>query len=192
MKEFERYSEIVKKHEEKKVVSITVKLVMDDCTGELWITDMMFQEGDAVTGYTTNTKGLLEKSTNEDAVEGKRFYNGVIRGSNMIIVPNWGSTSTGMDVKLYPKDVMKADSIVIATGAGAHQAVISEKVNADDEIALLASSRECLHNGSSAKKKGFFQYCAACDSKHTITVEKGKSARVYVEFQEMQDGSELV
>lgn len=33
--------------------------------------------------------------------------------------------------------------------------------------------------------------CAG-DSKHSVSVEKGKSARLYFEFQEMQDGNDAV
>ena len=38
----------------------------------------------------------------------------------------------------------------------------------------------------------FFTWTAAGDSKHPITVADKKSARIYVEFQEMQDGSDLI
>ena len=64
--------------------------------------------------------------------------------------------------------------------------------SAGDEFSLLASSRQCLRNGAATKKDGFFQYTAAGDSKHPVSVEKGKSARLYFEFQEMQDGGDAV
>ena len=113
--EFERYSECITKKENKRVVSVTVKLVMDDCSGELWITDMALTEGDCVSGYSINTKEMLATYSGEEAVEGKRFFNGVIRGTDTIIVPNLGETSAGMDFKIYPKDAMKAGSVVLAT-----------------------------------------------------------------------------
>ena len=37
-----------------------------------------------------------------------------------------------------------------------------------------------------------FQYSVAWDSKHPITVEDKKSAKIYVEFQEMKDGDALL
>ena len=58
---------------------------------------------------------------------------------------------------------------------------------AGDEFALKASTREALRNGSATPKKGFFQYTAAYDSKHKIKVEDKKSARVYLEYVEMND-----
>ena len=42
------------------------------------------------------------------------------------------------------------------------------------------------------KEEGFYQYSAAWDSKHIVKVEKGKSARVLFELQEMEDGGELL
>lgn len=39
-------------------------------------------------------------------------------------------------------------------------------------------------------KEGFYQYSAAWDSKHMVTLEDGKSARVLFELQQMKDGGE--
>ena len=85
---------------------------------------------------------------------------------------------------------MAAGSISVALGAGAHKAAFPAAVSAGDELALLASSRKCLLNGSPAEKRGFFQYTAAGDSKHPVTVEEHKSARLLFEFQEMQEGGD--
>ena len=50
-----------------------------------------------------------------------------------------------------------------------------------------SSTRECTRNGSPEKKEGFYQYSAAWDSKHRVTLAEGKTARVLFELQEMQD-----
>lgn len=86
---------------------------------------------------------------------------------------------------------MKAGSVSLALGAGSHKAVFTDFANAGDELDLLASSRQCLKNGVATSKDGFFQYSAAGDSKHPVTVEEKKSARLYVEFQEMEDGDAI-
>jgi len=87
---------------------------------------------------------------------------------------------------------MAAGSISLALGEGAHKATFKSVAAAGDEFDLFASTRECLKNGSATNKDGFFQYSAAGDSKHPITVEDKKSARIYVEFQEMQDGGDAL
>ena len=85
---------------------------------------------------------------------------------------------------------MAAGSVSVALGAGAHKAAFPAAVSAGDELALLASSRKCLLNGSPTEKRGFFQYTAAGDSKHPVTLEEHKSARLLFEFQEMQEGGD--
>ena len=63
---------------------------------------------------------------------------------------------------------------------------------AGDEVAFLASTQQCLKNGQPAGKHGFFQYGAAMDSKHPVTLEDKKSARLLFRFQEMQEGGDLL
>jgi hypothetical protein len=83
---------------------------------------------------------------------------------------------------------MAAGSISLSQGAGAHKAAFHSAANAGDEFALKASTRQCLRNGSPTQKDGFYKYTAACDSKHQVTLESRKSARVYFEYKEMLEG----
>jgi hypothetical protein len=119
-----------------------------------------------------------------------RHYNGVVRTAETVILFNLGKTSASLDCYIYPMQDMAAGSIELSQGMGAHKARFLDPVNAGDEIAILASSRQCLKNGSPARKDGFYQYTAAWDSKHTVKLEERKSSRVLFEFQEMQDGGE--
>ncbi|MCL1949212.1 MAG: hypothetical protein FWF59_05730 [Turicibacter sp.] len=82
---------------------------------------------------------------------------------------------------------MTAGSIEVSQGMGSHKVRFTSPVSAGDEFALKAVSRECLRNGLPTPKQGFFQYTAAHDSKHQIKVEDKKSARVYLEFTEMNE-----
>lgn len=187
---FTRFTETIDKKEKKRVVSVTVKPMVADCTGTVWFTDLMVQEGAMLSGYVINTETVQKNFSTGDeyAVTGKRFFNGIVRGSATCIIFNLGKTATGLDWKVYPNQNMKAGIVSLALGTGAHKATFTESANAGDELQLLASSRECLKNGSATSKDGFFQYSAAGDSKHPVTVEEKKSARLFVEFQEMEDG----
>ena len=148
------------------------------------------QEGDRLTGYVIHTETLLQKYRENGAIVPPRFYNGVVRSAETVVLFNLGSDTAGLDCYLYPVQDMAAGSISVALGAGAHKAAFPAAVSAGDELALLASSRKCLLNGSPAEKRGFFQYTAAGDSKHPVTVEEHKSARLLFEFQEMQEGGD--
>jgi len=37
-----------------RIATITVRLVMQDCTGEVWFTDLMLQAGSVATGWVGN------------------------------------------------------------------------------------------------------------------------------------------
>ena len=108
------------------------------------------------------------------------------------VIFNLGSTAAGLDYKVFPIQAMAAGNISLALGEGAHKATFKATAAAGDEFDLFASTRECLKNGATTSKDGFFQYSAAGDSKHPITVADKKSARIYVEFQEMQDGGDAL
>lgn len=190
MPKFIRFTETIKKKRNNRIVSVTVRPMVTDCEGAVYFTDLMIQEGNRLSGYSHNTAEMLKKyqTGDEYAVTDKRFYNGIVRGSAALIIFNLGQTSAGIDWKVYPNQDMAEGSITLALGEGAHKAVFKSDARAGDELSLLASSRRCLKNGAPAEKDGFFQYCAACDSKHPVRVEDKKSARLYVEFDEMKDG----
>ena len=190
MPKFIRFTETIKKKRNNRIVSVTVRPTVTDCEGAVYFTDLMIQEGNRLSGYSHNTAEMLKKyqTGDEYSVTDKRFYNGIVRGSAALIIFNLGQTSAGIDWTVYPNQDMAEGSITLALGEGAHKAVFKSDARAGDELSLLASSRRCLKNGAPAEKDGFFQYCAACDSKHPVRVEDKKSARLYVEFDEMKDG----
>lgn len=194
---FIRFAEPIKVKENKRVVSVTVKPLIADCTGAIYFTDLQIQEGDKLTGYTPHTTTMLRNSANPI-----RFHNGVVRSGDAVIIFNLsgisdgathvdnGGTSSGLDCYIYPIQSMAAGSISLSQGAGSHSAIFPTAVNAGDELALKASTRQCLRNGSPTAKHGFYQYTAAYDSKHQVKLEDRKSARVYFEYREMLKGEE--
>lgn len=188
MAEFTRFSETILTKQDQRVVSITVKPMISDCTGRIYFTDLMVQEGDRLTGYVINTETILQKYREDGSIVPSRFYNGVVRGEETVILFNLGQTSAGLDVHLYPKSDMEGGSVKLAQGVGGQKVSFPGALSAEDDLALLASTRECTRNGSPEKKEGFYQYSAAWDSKHRVTLAEGKTARVLFEMQEMQDG----
>jgi len=157
-----------------------VRPVLSNCTGTLYITDLQLQEGSKLTGYTPHTETMLQPPSSTP-----RFHNGVIRSGAIIILPVYGETSTALDCRIYPNHHMAPGSISLAKGTGAHRMMFLDAASPGDEFALIATERRCLKNGIPTHKHGFFQYTAAHDSKHMVTLEKGKSARVYFEYHEI-------
>jgi hypothetical protein len=192
---FIRFAETVKVKEDKRVVSVTVRPLIAYCTGEIYFTDLQIQEGDKLTGYAPHTTTMLRDSQNP-----VRFHNGVVRSGDTVIIFNLsgistgathidnGGTSAGLDCYIYPLQSMAAGSISLSQGEGSHKCRFMAAAGAGDVLALKASTRECLRNGGPTPKQGFYQYTAASDSKHQVKLEDRKSARVYFEYKEMQEG----
>jgi hypothetical protein len=183
---FIRFAEALKLKNDKRVVSVAITPTITDCTGTIYFTDIQFQEGDKLTGYEQHTTTMLVNSGNPP-----RYQNGVARGGETLVLFNTGGTSAGLDMYVYPKQSMVAGSIEVSQGAGSHKARFTAAASAGDEFALKATTRECLRNGSPTGKRGFFQYTAAYDSKHQVKVEAKKSARVYMEYTEMNESGVL-
>jgi len=95
-----------------------VNLLLEDCTGTVYFTDIQAQEGNHLTGYTTNTESMLQKYRENETIVPVRFYNGVVRSGETIILFNLGSTSAGLDCHIYPNQNMAAGSIQLSQGAG--------------------------------------------------------------------------
>lgn len=178
---FIRLAEVINKKQDKRVVSVTVTPTITNCSGTIWFTDLQLQEGPALTGYVPHTESRL--------TEGDRvWFNGVVRSAETVVLFNLGETSGGLDVHIYPKSDMAAGSVQLAQGVGGQRVCFPNALKAEDDLALLASVRECTKNGVTEPKDGFYQYSAAWDSKHMVTLEDGKSARVLFELQQMKDG----
>lgn len=182
---FTRLAEVINKKQTKCVASITVTPTVTDCSGTIWFTDIMLQEGPALTGYAPHTEKCLAVSKNAPV-----WFNGIVRSEETVILLNLGGTSAGLDIHLYPKQALSAGEMQLAQGVSGQRASFPFAVSADDDLALLASTRECKHNGRTAKKDGFYQYSAAWDSKHRVTLPQGKTARLLFSMQEMDDGGE--
>lgn len=180
---FIRLAEVINKKLDMRVMSITVKPTITNCTGTIWFTDLQLQEGPALTGYTPHTEVRLSEAD-------KVWFNGVVRSAETAVLFNLGETSGGLDIHIYPKSAMAAGSVQLAQGVGGQRVSFPNALAAEDDLALLASVRECRKNGVTEPKDGFYQYSAAWDSKHKITLEDGKSARVLFELQQMTEGGE--
>ncbi|MDL2318562.1 hypothetical protein LJC74_05750 [Eubacteriales bacterium OttesenSCG-928-A19] len=179
---FIRFAEIVKVKEDKHVVGVAVQPTLADCTGTIYFTDLQLQEGGVITGYAPSTQGMIASGQTE------HWFNAIVRTGATLIIPNLGETSAPLDVSLYPLQSMEAASVSIAQGAGSNRATFLAAASPGDELSLLATTRQCLRNGSPTDKDGFFQYSAAQDSKHPVTLQKKSSARVLLTYRETAEG----
>lgn len=183
---FIRLAETVNKKKSDRVAGITLTLKISNCIGSIWFTDIMLQEGKVLTGYSPKTETFLKKSAN-----GEVWFNGVIRSENTIILPNLGSTSAGLDVKIMPKTTLAKGTLALAQGAGGQKVKFPNQIKKGDELALLSSKRKCTKNGAAEPKEGFYQYTAAWDSKHVVSIPNGKCVQALFSFTETDGGDKF-
>ena len=188
MAEFVRLAEVVNKKKDMRVVSVTVVPTIADCSGRIWFTDLQLQEGLVLAGYAPHMETCLQKFREDGGIKAPVWFNGVVRSEETVILFNLGKTSAPLDIHIYPKSDMAAGTVRLAQGVGGQRAVFPNAMKAEDDVALLASTRECTKNGAPEKKEGFYQYSAAWDSKHKVALEGGKTARLLFTMQEMQGG----
>ena len=148
MAEFVRLAEVVHKKKDMRVVGVTVVPTIADCSGRIWFTDIQLQEGPNLTGYAPHTETCLQKFRENGTVKAPVWFNGIVRSEETVILFNLGKTSTPLDIHIYPKSDMAAGTVRLAQGVGGQRAVFPEAVNAGDDVALLASTRECTRNGN--------------------------------------------
>ena len=191
MQKFYRLSETVNKKSESRVVSVTIKPILKDMSGIVWLTDLMLQEGDRLTGFLPHTETLLKKHSVDGAVREPVWYNAIVRGRETLILFNLGKTSAGLDIKLYPKTDLAEGSVTLAQGVGGQWAHFPGALLAGDELEVDALNRPATKNGQPFTKEGFYQYSAAWDSKHIVDVGEKKSARLLFTLQEMEDGGDF-
>ena len=151
---FIRLAEVINRKQDMRVVSVTVKPTITNCSGTIYFTDLQLQEGAALTGYTPHTEVFLQKYREDGEVKAPVWFNGVVRGEETVILFNLGQTSAGLDVHLYPKSDMEGGSVKLAQGVGGQKVSFPGALSAEDDLALLASTRECTRNGSPRRKRG--------------------------------------
>lgn len=152
---FIRLAEVINRKQDMRVVSVTVKPTIADCSGTIYFTDLMLQEGPALTGYTPHTEPFLQKLRVDGEVKAPVWFNGVVRGEETVILFNLGETSAGLDVHIYPKSDMDGGSIELAQGVGGQKVSFPNAVPAEADLALLASTRQCTKTEARRKKRAF-------------------------------------
>lgn len=187
MANFNRISKTVEKSPDKRVVSITVSPVVINCSGRIWFTDLCLQEGSVLSGYHPNPEIFLKKYRENGVIKPPVWFNGVVRSEETVVLFNLGKTSAPLDIHIYPTANMSACSIALCQGVGGQRVKFPNTIEKDTDLALLAEARMCTKDGEPEEKEGFYQYSAAWDSKHTVTLEDKKSARVLFSMQEMED-----
>ena len=100
---FIRLAEVINKKQDKRVMSVSIKPTLYDCTGMIWFTDIQLQEGPVLNGYAPHTESRLEKLKEDGSIKNPVWFNGVVRSEETIILFNVGETINA-NLRMYKND----------------------------------------------------------------------------------------
>ncbi|MBS4008173.1 MAG: hypothetical protein KGZ45_07080 [Clostridium sp.] len=191
--------------EGKRVASIRVDTVMSDAVGFFSFTDVMLQEGKHLTGYSQNTKEMLQKLRENGSPSPPKHYNAVVRGAKTLIIPNRGAywavepgaviVPTALDFHIMAKENL-SKGVALGQDRLTRLFYFPQALASNQELAVIGTERRVLQNGSPVQFKGRFLYAAWGNPRFPVTLlglgagqatlRPEPSARVLVTLQEWQ------
>ena len=197
------YKIVTPSEHNKRVSSVKIKAVLEDATGEVYMTDVQVQGGARLSGYHTNTKEMLRKLREDGLPAAPKHFNAVIRGRKTIVIPNRGEhlkVALGAPVVTAPIDFTLWTKQAIAAGLQFSHFFRTRKfiylgaLAAGDKLEFLATTWLVKHNDVINRNYvGLFHQCPAGDSRfnvdlieETFTERPQPSARLLVEIQEWE------
>lgn len=157
----------------RKVKNMIYRFLMNDCTGSIYVTDLLFQLGRMANGYIPANKELLirDQDTFGNVIRTKH-YNGVIRGERTIAVPNRAKVSEekdlskrvtgGIDFYLTTTQATSTDGIKFSHQYGQRVMIIHPVLDSDEQVVCSATKRQVAINEAHTQDyTGKFHTCPA-------------------------------
>lgn len=190
----------------KRVSQLQCKAILEDITGELNITDFMFQDGMKYIGHISYTKEMLLKLREYNLPAAPKYFNAVIRGRKTIVIPNRGEhlkvdldapvVTAPIDFTLWAKQVIEA-GLQFSHFYRTRIFTYLNSLAGEDKLEFLAIAWQVKHNDVLKTKlvdyDGLYHECPAGDSRFNIdliseeaTERPQPSARVLIDIQEWE------
>ena len=162
----------------KKVTGIHVGIRLYHATGDLSLTDMVFQEGPNLTGYAANTAELLVNTGN------RRRVNAVVHSNETLVLLNKGTAACGLNVQGTALE--NCTAVELSQGYGGQKLSVGNML-VGDTLTVDSGYYTVSGNGMTVEKTGFFPYVLDGISRHTIQSEG--AMRLLFDFQERNGGA---
>ena len=161
----------------RKVSNIRVGIRLYNATGDLSLTDMVFQEGPNPTGYAPDTAEMLVNTGN------RRRVNAVVHGNETLVLLNAGSAACGLNVQGTALEDCAA--VELSQGCSGQKLSVGNML-VGDTLTVDSGDYTVSRNGVTVEKSGFFPYAQDDISRHTIQSEG--AMRLLFDFQERNGG----
>ena len=162
----------------RKVSGIRVGIRLYNATGDLSLTDMVFQEGPNQTGYAPDTTEMLVNTGN------RRRVNAVVHGNETLVLLNAGSAACGLNVQGIALEDCSA--VELSQGCSGQKLSVGNML-VGDTLTVDSDDYTVSRNGVTVEKSGFFPYVQDGISRHTIQSEG--AMRLLFDFQERNGGA---
>ena len=162
---------------EKRVASVRVGVRLYNATGQLAVTDMVFQEGNKTTGYAPCLSEMLV------ATGRKRKVNAVIHGDTKLVLFNDGSAACGCTATIRP--TTKTRRLSLSQGYGAQMLEVGN-AEIDDTVVIDSLSAIVQLGGVDAVHSGFFPYVQDGMSRHIVQLDG--AATILFDYSERDGG----
>ncbi|AEE98019.1 hypothetical protein [Mahella australiensis] len=182
-----RYVSKINKDLGKQVNKLTVKLVAKDFTGTVRATDVQLQEGKLLTGWAPAASDMLKRRRDSSGnAEPPKHFNALIRGSVIVLVPNRGTVTTGLD---WEASIQKNTTgpfmleIYYRTRAFRYAGALHR----GDTVTVDAATHTVKKNGQPADHSeyaGAQMTCPAGDAMYRITMTGRDTARFVFQITE--------
>lgn len=181
-----RYFQSFELQDNKKIEELDVSLVVEDCEGEIFFSDLQLQEGMTSTGHMLANQELLSREYVGDQMVVKRHFNAVIRGSKVIGVPNRAlpaeekhiedRVTGGMDYSLLATSDLPNGGVTLAHFQYTRTFILQQPLRSGERLEFKATSRRvAVNDQETALFTGFY---------HTIP---GLFGRFHVDLKTAKD-----
>ncbi|GMA49311.1 hypothetical protein GCM10025857_06680 [Alicyclobacillus contaminans] len=203
---FMRYTAKVQAN--KPVESIDVEFIIANATGDIWVTDIMLQDGGMITGWAPSSEEMLIRPRDQNGnIVPKKHYNCVIRGSAYVIIPNTGGmTMTSPDnnaVNIYQPPQKPAttgldltntainerrNQLVIETYSGSRRWYYAQWSEPGDVVQVNSATHQVTFNGDQtndgAEWAGAFLTCPYGDVIYSVSQGNTDAGQFIFEIEE--------
>jgi len=197
------FSQIEINERAKRVQRIDLKVVTQNATGTVSLTDVMFQEGAQLSGHLPATREMLRKLRENGQPAVPKHFNAIVRGRKTLVIPNRGaywSVELGTPVVTTAIDFTALAKTAVPAGMRfshfhrTRQLAYGNALAVGDTFEFLASKRHVAHNGTPTRYyTGFYHQCAAGNSRFNVdlmtegaTIRPQPAVRLLVEIQEWE------
>jgi hypothetical protein len=164
---------------EKHVAHIRVGFRVYNATGQIAVTDLLFQEGNKETGYAPPPCEMLVSGQ-------RRRVNGIAHSDTTFVLYSGGSAACGVEMRVAA--LSNCSSVQLSQGYGGQRLTV-QSLSAGNTLAINSKQLTVKKNGVEAPHSGFFPFVQGGMSRHRLAIDG--TATVLFDYTEREEGAKL-